>query len=80
MISVVVIGRNVKRLREKLDYSQSFIARRAGVSQSSVGLLESGIGNPTIHVLNAIAEALEVDTFVLIMGWHFEDSTVLRTS
>jgi transcriptional regulator with XRE-family HTH domain len=68
MISVSIIGRNIKHIREKGDFPQSYLAKKAGVSQSQISLLERGHGNPTIEFLNAVAEALEVDPMLLILG------------
>jgi transcriptional regulator with XRE-family HTH domain len=68
MILVSVIGQNIKYLREKGDFPQSYLAKKAGVSQSQISLLERGHGNPTIEFLNAVAEALGVDPMMLILG------------
>ena len=74
MIRVKTIGKNVKRFRLRLAFSQANLARRAGVSQSNISSLERGEGNPTIDFLNALADTLEVDTITLILGWPAKDS------
>lgn len=74
MIKVQTIGKNVKRFRLRLSYSQANLAQKAGVAQSSISLFERGKGNTTIGFLNALADALAVDTITLILGWPAQDS------
>ena len=49
----------MKRLREAQGWSQEELADRAGVHRTYVSGVERGIRNPTITVLEKLAEALE---------------------
>lgn len=56
----VKVGRRIKRLREKLGWSQTQLAERAGLTQSHVSRLENGGHSPTHLTLSKLAAALEV--------------------
>jgi transcriptional regulator with XRE-family HTH domain len=53
-----VVAANLRRLRTEAELSIGEVARRAGVSKSTVSSLESGTANPSIETLWAIAVAL----------------------
>jgi transcriptional regulator with XRE-family HTH domain len=55
-----ILGGKVRTRRERLGFSQTTLARRAGVHPNLVGRLERGIYNPTVLKLLAIAGALRV--------------------
>lgn len=55
-----VVAANLQRLRMEAELSIGELARRAGVSKSTVSGLESGTGNPSIETLWALAVALGV--------------------
>ena len=57
---------SLKKAREKCGISQSKLARLSGVSRPMINHLESGIRNPTVIVLHALASALKVDLAKLI--------------
>ena len=53
------IGEKIKIAREKMDWSQSELAKRAGVQPSTISQIESGARKkPTIDVLQKISTAL----------------------
>jgi transcriptional regulator with XRE-family HTH domain len=54
------LGGRVRTRRERLSFSQTTLARRAGVHPNVVGRLERGIYNPSVLKLLAIARALRV--------------------
>lgn len=54
------VGGNVRRLREKAGLSQEALADIAGLHRTYVSGVERGIRNPTIVVLEKIANALDV--------------------
>ncbi|GJD71590.1 HTH-type transcriptional regulator RamB [Methylobacterium gnaphalii] len=55
------VGLNVQALRRERGYSQEELAHRAGVHPTYLSGVERGRRNPTIVVLQRIAEALGSD-------------------
>ena len=55
-----VVGRNVRRLRERRGLSLADLGTRAGVSKTTVHDLEGGSANPRLETLYAVATALSV--------------------
>lgn len=49
----------MKFRRIELDMSQTELAKKAGVTRQTIGLIESGEFNPSIRLCIAICEALE---------------------
>jgi transcriptional regulator with XRE-family HTH domain len=64
------IGAEIRRRRQKLGFSQVFLAKTAGVHTNVVGRAERGIYNPTILTLDAIAAALDTSMIELLRGAH----------
>ncbi len=54
------IGRNLRQIREEKGYSQEDLAFRSGLHRTYVSGVERGIRNPTVTVLEKLANALEV--------------------
>jgi transcriptional regulator with XRE-family HTH domain len=54
------LGRTVRELREQRGWSQSELARAAGMTQSAVARFEGGGTVPTLPVLERLASALDV--------------------
>lgn len=52
------IGNNIRALRKAKGLSQEQLALRADINASYLGQVERGEKNPTIDVLNKIADAL----------------------
>ena len=50
----------VKRLREARKLSKAALAKRAGLHQTYIGLLERGERSPNLDTAKAIANALEM--------------------
>lgn len=63
------LGRRVKRLRERSGWSQHELARRSGVSRSTIAGLETG-DRPSITLENAmkLADALGVSIDMMARG------------
>ena len=63
------LGRRVKRLRERAGWSQHELARRSGVSRSTIAGLETG-DRPSLTLENAmkLADALGVSLDLLARG------------
>ena len=53
-----LVGRNVKRIREKKGLTQERFAELSGFSQQYISGLEQGRRNPTIITLYELASAL----------------------
>ena len=56
----VRLGQNVRRLREAKGWSQEDFADRAGIHRTYVSDIERGRRNPTITVVERLAEPLGV--------------------
>jgi transcriptional regulator with XRE-family HTH domain len=54
------IGNNIKRLREKRNYSQEYVAHMLQVSQSTFSKIEKGQVRIDIHRLIKLANVLDV--------------------
>lgn len=54
------LGKNVRRLREAQGWSQEDYADRAGVHRTYVSDIERGRRNPTITVVEKLAQPLGV--------------------
>lgn len=59
------VGNNVRRLREKQGVSQEELAARAGLHRTYISGVERGVRNPTIVVLEKVADALGVELSIL---------------
>jgi transcriptional regulator with XRE-family HTH domain len=61
MSSKSILAQNIKKLRKKLKLSQEELARKAGITYSTLIKIESGANdNPTVKTLAKISHALEV--------------------
>ncbi len=66
----------VKRARLLQDISQEELARRAGVTRQTIGLIESGSYNPTLNLCINIAKALHATLDELFWEETDESSSV----
>ncbi len=57
----IVVGRNLKRLREDQGLSQEEFAWEADLHRTYISGVERGIRNPTVTVLKKIADGLGVE-------------------
>jgi transcriptional regulator with XRE-family HTH domain len=56
-----MLAQNIKKLRKQRKLSQEELAKKAGVTYSTLIKLESGVNkNPTIKTIQQISAALEV--------------------
>lgn len=60
------LGRRVRELREQRNWSQTQLAREAGMTQSAVARFEAGGTVPTIPVLGRLARALGAELTVTL--------------
>lgn len=61
-----LVGRNVRRFREKKGLTQERLAEISGYSQQYISSLEQGRRNPTIITLYELASALGVSHLDLV--------------
>lgn len=61
-----LVGRNVRRLREKAGLTQEQFAELSGFSQQYLSGLERGLRNPTIVTIYELASALGVNYLDLL--------------
>ncbi len=54
------LGRNVRRLRKKVGYTQEQLAERAGIPRATMAGVEKEDANPTLNVIASIADAMGV--------------------
>ena len=58
-------GSAVRRHRELLRLSQEVLADRSGLDRTYISGVERGVRNPTLQVMQRLADALGVDLDVL---------------
>jgi transcriptional regulator with XRE-family HTH domain len=62
----VVVGRNVRRLREERGLAQDQLAHEAGIHVTYLSGVENGRRNITLEVLGRLARALQVSEARLV--------------
>ena len=66
MDSRQVVGRNVRRLRERLSLSQEELAFETELHRTYISGVERGVRNPTVLVIDRLAKALGVTPHLLL--------------
>lgn len=66
MESRKLVGINVRKYREKLDLSQEELAFEANMHRTYISGVERGVRNPTLVILDRLANALKVKPHELI--------------
>lgn len=61
-------GNRIRKLRDKLDYSQQFVAYELGISQPAYARIEKGLTKLDTMRLLVLAKILEVEPLQLIAG------------
>jgi transcriptional regulator with XRE-family HTH domain len=51
----------LRQEREQRDFSRYELARRSGVSESMLSLVERGLRNPSVKLLGRIAKGIGID-------------------
>lgn len=62
----ILVGMNLRRYRNLAQISQEDLADLAGIDRTYVSGVERGIRNPTVTVLQSLAEALKIETSALL--------------
>ena len=60
------LGLRIKQLRADLAVTQEELSERCGLFRTYMSRIESGLANPTLTVLHALAKGLGVDISVLL--------------
>jgi transcriptional regulator with XRE-family HTH domain len=68
------VGREIQRERRKVGMTQKELAKKMGTSQSAITKIENGVRNPSIKVLQKVADALDGVLTVKIKGNVFVES------
>lgn len=75
-----IVAANVARLRKDRAMNQTDLGNRAGVGQTTVSSIENPEGkSPTLETLSAIAKALHVPEWTLLVDGSALDSTQLKS-
>lgn len=61
-----VVGRNVRRIRQERGWSQEQLAFECDIHRTYISGVERGVRNPTVVVLQQIAETLGVPAAKLL--------------
>lgn len=62
-----MIGKNIKELRKRRGYTLSELAEQANISKSYLSNIERNLNkNPSLEVMNKIANVLNVDIITLL--------------
>jgi transcriptional regulator with XRE-family HTH domain len=56
----IVVGKQVKRLRLKAGMTQDVLSERCGIYRTYLSRIEAGSANPTLLILIALSETLDV--------------------
>ena len=67
LLNMLPFEKQVKYIRKRLGVSQKILAEKVGTSQSGIGNIEAGKGNPTIHTIEKIAKELNCTLKVLFI-------------
>lgn len=62
-----ILIRNMKMRRMELGISQQNLAKKANIGFSTIGQIEMGLKQPTLRTVDAIAKALKLDPYQLLM-------------
>lgn len=61
-----IVGWNIRRLRVERGIAQERLAFDAGIDRSYLGGLERGLHNPTIDLVQRLADTLDVELAELV--------------
>ncbi len=63
----ILIGKNIRTMRETRGYSQEYLALKAGVDQSNIHRLESGRVEIKLTFLLKICSILDISIYILLL-------------
>ena len=62
------LGLRIKQLRARHEITQEELADRCGLFRTYMSRIESGLANPTLTVLHALAAGFEIEITALLSG------------
>ena len=63
---VIEIGKKIKERRDTLGITQPDLAEMSGISVNTLYKIETGQANPTLKVLNKIADILGMELTLIV--------------
>ena len=63
-----IVGRNIRRLRKKVEWSQEQLAEAAGLHRTYIGAVERGERNISLENIVEISRALGSSVSELLVG------------
>jgi transcriptional regulator with XRE-family HTH domain len=77
-ITTNLLAQSVRAHRESRGFSLGTLSQRAGISKTSLSKIEAGQGNPSLEVLNRIANALNVPVGALFGEEKHSQVSIIR--
>src|SRR5690348_9249356 len=77
-ITTNLLAQSVRAHRESRGFSLGTLSEMAGISKTSLSKIEAGQGNPSLEVLNRIANALNVSVGDLFGEQNHPQVSVIR--
>lgn len=65
-VALEALAQNVRRLRKQKGWSQDQLAAEVGIEQNAVSLIENARSNPTLLVVEGLANALGIQLHELL--------------
>jgi len=62
---VIKFGSNLRKVRKSKDISQEKLCELSGLALSQIGRIERGKINTSLDIVKTIADALEIDVYLL---------------
>lgn len=66
-------GNCIKFLRHKKNITQEVLSGKSGIGVDYISNIENGIANPTLKVVSALLEALDVSPSALFSGLNLDN-------
>ena len=60
------VGRNVKKFRKEIEWSQEDLAFECDLHRTYISGIERGVRNPTVLIIDTIAKALDIKPHQLL--------------